>query len=355
MVKREIIMMMAILLALACAQVRIPTNLPNGLPTPPEETGETSLSSIYVFDFSRFSHPEEIGVDFIAWSPDDKEIFVAHWRDRSNYLYNFRTNAWVAMLSEEPFWLSQERERVKMTKKGYSLSPDSLYGVRLRDPDKELLIYRTDNPSEFIIPTNPSGYSFRSWFRGSPLYPAWSHNGRYIALVEGTFLPTVIYIVTLGGYQPQIYPKIIFDYEFSDGDGDKVLEGGEAISLKVRVKNEGKGMAKGVKVSLSGESKVIRYLNNEKEIGDIPAGKEKEALFGAILPDEIPSDHSPLIIKVTGEKVGDVQEAEFLVLMQATKVKGETPLVKICPRCKRKYPETYFRCPNCGERLILRE
>jgi len=114
-------------------------------------------------------------------------------------------------------------------------------------------------------------------------------------------------------------PKLTFDYSFTDENGDKILEGGEKISLKVRVKNQGKGVARGVKILVSGNNKACN-LGGEKYIGDIPPGGEKEVIFETILPNQIESGEAIILIKVTeAQGFGALEEKTLWVTMQPAK------------------------------------
>lgn len=139
-------------------------------------------------------------------------------------------------------------------------------------------------------------------------------------------------------------PKLTFDYSLIDENQDKILDGGEKITLKVTVKNQGEGDAQGVKVLLSGSSKVIKYFGNEKYLGDIPAGSEKEAVFEAILPYRIEPDNANLIIKVTEANGFDaLKEAELLIAMQPAKVEREREVVSVLVDVDQPLSPTSFR------------
>ncbi|MCD6506915.1 caspase family protein, partial [Candidatus Poribacteria bacterium] len=60
----------------------------------------------------------------------------------------------------------------------------------------------------------------------------------------------------------------------SRGNGNGILERGERVELRVRVRNEGELEARGVKLSLSGLERGIRRVKGEAELGRIPPGRE---------------------------------------------------------------------------------
>ncbi len=139
-------------------------------------------------------------------------------------------------------------------------------------------------------------------------------------------------------------PRLIFDYSLFDQNNDKILDGGERVSLKVTVKNQGEGTAQGVKVLLSGESKVLDYLGREKSIGDIPAGGEKEAIFEAVLPYKIEPDNASLFIRVTEARGFDaLKESELLIAMQPAKVEREREVISVLVDVDQPLKPTSFK------------
>ncbi len=125
-------------------------------------------------------------------------------------------------------------------------------------------------------------------------------------------------------------PRLYFNYSLIDANGDKILDGGEKIILTVNIKNQGNGNAKGVKVLLSGNSKVLSYLGREKEVGDILSGSERVATFETVLPYQIEADQGNIIIKVTEvQGFGALEEKELKIAMQPAKVERKTEVVSV--------------------------
>lgn len=94
-------------------------------------------------------------------------------------------------------------------------------------------------------------------------------------------------------------PLLEFTAILSDYNNNGILEGYEAISLNIRIKNNGEGMAKGVKVLLTGTSSVINHLGKEKIIGDILPNAQKTIEFKTTLPGLITREEgTSLIIRV---------------------------------------------------------
>ena len=83
-------------------------------------------------------------------------------------------------------------------------------------------------------------------------------------------------------------PKLVFTTRLRDQNNNRVLDGGEELSLKVDVTKKGAGLARDVQVVLSGHKELISYLGQKRFIGDIKAGEKKTAEFKTVLPTQIP-------------------------------------------------------------------
>jgi hypothetical protein len=92
-------------------------------------------------------------------------------------------------------------------------------------------------------------------------------------------------------------PKLLFETEIIEKDNDLIIRGGESINIKVRVSNEG-GKATGVRVKLSGSEILLKYLGNEKIVGELNRGESKSVSFYAELPDALPSQKERIMIEV---------------------------------------------------------
>ena len=73
-------------------------------------------------------------------------------------------------------------------------------------------------------------------------------------------------------------PKMIFFASLKDQNNNRVLDGGEEVSLQVEIENKGEGLARDVHVVLSGHPTLIHTLGTSKSIGDLQTG-EKRWLF----------------------------------------------------------------------------
>ena len=105
-------------------------------------------------------------------------------------------------------------------------------------------------------------------------------------------------------------PRLAFTTYLKDQNNNRVLDGGEEVSLKVTVENKGEGAAKDVQVILSGNKTLTGYLGEKKFVGDINPGEKKSAEFKSVLPAQIPSEAAMLKIELkeaTGASSSDVK------------------------------------------------
>jgi len=123
-------------------------------------------------------------------------------------------------------------------------------------------------------------------------------------------------------------PRLAVQSALADGNSDGMLNGGEQVSLTVRVANSGEGSASGVVVKLSGSSKALQYLGTSQTIGDIGPGETREAKFETVLPNRIDVDNGSIVIHVSEANGFDaLEEKELIVAMQPAKVTRETQVV----------------------------
>jgi hypothetical protein len=93
-------------------------------------------------------------------------------------------------------------------------------------------------------------------------------------------------------------PKLVFTTQLKDRNNNRILDGGEEISLQVKIANNGSGTAKDVQVVLSGHKELVSYLGEKKFIGNIKPGEQKVAEFKTILPAQIPAESAKLRIEI---------------------------------------------------------
>jgi|GEM_PF-6734481 len=83
------------------------------------------------------------------------------------------------------------------------------------------------------------------------------------------------------------------------GDGDGKIEPRETIELHVKIKNTGKGDAKGVVVEAVSKDRSIRIVKSRDELGNLPSGGEVEGVVAFFVPSRYSRDKVPVEIKIT--------------------------------------------------------
>jgi len=142
-------------------------------------------------------------------------------------------------------------------------------------------------------------------------------------------------------------PLLVFECSIIDDNQDKILDGGEKVILKIRVMNQGEGIASGVKVTLSGNSKALNFWGHEKVIDDIPPHSEKEVILGNVLPYQIEPDEGNIIIRVTeAHGFGALEEKELKIAMQPAKIERTTEVVSALIDVDQPLTPTSFRREN---------
>jgi hypothetical protein len=122
-------------------------------------------------------------------------------------------------------------------------------------------------------------------------------------------------------------PRLIFTTHLKDQNNNRVLDGGEEVSLKVTVENKGEGAAKDVQVVLSGNKTLTDYLGEKKFIGDIKPAEKKTAEFKAVLPASIPSEAA--MLKIELKEATGTSASEVKVLKVAMRPKEIKEVVEV--------------------------
>ncbi|MDI6744266.1 MAG: caspase family protein [Thermodesulfovibrionales bacterium] len=122
-------------------------------------------------------------------------------------------------------------------------------------------------------------------------------------------------------------PRLVFSTYLKDQNNNRVLDGGEEVSLKVTVENKGEGAAKDVQVILSGNKTLTDYLGEKRFVGDIKPGEKKTAEFRAVLPARIPSEAAMLKIELK-EAMG-TSSSEVKILKVAMRPKEIKEVVEV--------------------------
>ena len=103
--------------------------------------------------------------------------------------------------------------------------------------------------------------------------------------------------------------------------GDQKWDGGEQVGVKVTVRNDGKGPASGVKVTLAGDDYLTSLLGSVQWAGDIGPGQSRDARFEAALPNDCPTREALLRVSVAG--ASEVQELHVALVPAPTLVRHD--------------------------------
>lgn len=146
---------------------------------------------------------------------------------------------------------------------------------------------------------------------------------------------------------PSLPPKLTFVSQMDDRNGNKVLDGGEVVSLKVTVTNAGGSTAQQVKVLLSGSSQVLRYLAAEQDVGDMPAGSQRDALFQTQLPYQVPQDQGEIVVQVTEALgYGALEVRELTVGMRPAPIEHKRETLSVLLDVDEPLARGILRRPN---------
>jgi len=93
-------------------------------------------------------------------------------------------------------------------------------------------------------------------------------------------------------------PNLSASVSFSDADGNRFLDAGETATLKVTVRNDGRGKAQGVSVVISTDYEMLLLSSAVADVGDIPSGEERDAEFKLIAPEDVEGKDVKLKVEV---------------------------------------------------------
>lgn len=141
-----------------------------------------------------------------------------------------------------------------------------------------------------------------------------------------------------------IPPALLANVSFTEASGNRILEGGEEVVLKVDVENKGEGAAKDVQVILSGNPMLVGYWGERRSIGDIGAKEKKIAEFKAVLPPQIPSGE--LDIKIEIKEAQGFSPAETKILKIAAKQTERKETIEVISEIPHLIFSTYLKDQN---------
>jgi hypothetical protein len=123
-------------------------------------------------------------------------------------------------------------------------------------------------------------------------------------------------------------PQLSFSSRLKDQNNNRILDGGEEITLSVEVANQGQGAAKDVQVVLSGHQELVSWLGARKFVGDVKPGEKKTAEFKTVLPARISSETANLRIEVIeGQGFAPAQRKTLQIAMRTADVKETVEII----------------------------
>lgn len=122
-------------------------------------------------------------------------------------------------------------------------------------------------------------------------------------------------------------PRLQFTLELKDQNGNRILEGGEEVTLLAEVANLGEGAAEDVQLRLSGSRTLVALFGAKQPVGDLPVGSRKRVEMRGVLPQDISSESAELKVELS-EKRG-FAPSESRLLRVATKGKEHREVVEV--------------------------
>jgi tetratricopeptide (TPR) repeat protein len=103
--------------------------------------------------------------------------------------------------------------------------------------------------------------------------------------------------------------------EFSDGNGNKVIDAGEVFAVTFTIQNQGQGDAYNVRVRLSEQQGLDTFFDGAKEMdgGNIPSGTAKQYTMRYIVDKNLPEGNAAINIYAFEANGFDADPAELLV------------------------------------------
>ncbi|MBI4681872.1 MAG: PD40 domain-containing protein [Nitrospirae bacterium] len=117
-------------------------------------------------------------------------------------------------------------------------------------------------------------------------------------------------------------PELSYEAVIDDSDHDGILEGGENVALSVKIRNTGKGTAKGTGVVLSGDSTLLNVIGRSRDLGDILPSEEKTVEFKGVLPTEIQAGNAEFEVTVKeGKGYFPAEKKSFVMAMKPAEIR----------------------------------
>jgi len=123
-------------------------------------------------------------------------------------------------------------------------------------------------------------------------------------------------------------PQLVFSTQLKDQNGNRILESGEEVELRVNVENIGEGLARNVQVALSGNPLLVSQFGEKLLIGDLAAGEKKEVVFKTVMPARTSTETANLRIVVSeGGGFSPAEARTLRVAMRSVEVKETVEMI----------------------------
>lgn len=94
-------------------------------------------------------------------------------------------------------------------------------------------------------------------------------------------------------------PRLQFTLELKDQNNNRILEGGEEITLVAQVANRGEGLAENVQLVLSGSQILVTLFGAKQPVGNLAPGSSKWIEMKGVLPANVSSESAELKIELS--------------------------------------------------------
>jgi hypothetical protein len=149
--------------------------------------------------------------------------------------------------------------------------------------------------------------------------------------------------------EPQSRPTFSYQYELLDdgrgesrGNGDKKVEAGEKIVLKLQVKNEGPGTSKKTVVNLKNlDGEGIFISKGREKLDELPAGASKEATLSFVVDRSFAKDKIELELAISDSETQEVLDDKLHLPMGGADLQPPAGTAQSAPKLildKAPYP-----------------
>lgn len=122
-------------------------------------------------------------------------------------------------------------------------------------------------------------------------------------------------------------PRLEYTVQITDQNGNKVLDSGEEIRVRVEIENTGEGAADDVSIELSGQKEIIDTLGAGVKVGNLAPKQKKIYEFRGVIPARIPTSIALLKIRVNELHAYTPAGKTFQIAMKAAQSASEQTVI----------------------------